>query len=58
MEMIRNLKERRVSLAHDLNDTLSDLERRSGIFLVKPMYSYQGMYEMNLFYLILLAQNR
>lgn len=41
--MIKKLKEDRTNLAHDLNDTLTDLERRSGIFLVKPMYSYQGV---------------
>jgi hypothetical protein len=43
MEMIRGIKEKRVSLAQELNETLSDLERKSGIFLVKPMVSYQGL---------------
>lgn len=43
IDMIKSLKERRISLAYDLTETLSDLERKSGIFLVKPLYSYQGL---------------
>lgn len=43
MERIRKLKEKRVHLALDLNEKLDDIERESGIFLVKPIYSYHGV---------------
>ena len=40
--MVRTLREKRVNLAYDLTEKLDDVERKSGIFLIKPIYSYQG----------------
>lgn len=36
------LHRQRISLAYDLTESLDDIERQSGIFLIKPFYSYQG----------------
>jgi hypothetical protein len=36
------LNEKRISLAYDLTDALEDIEQQSGIFLIKPLYSYKG----------------
>ncbi len=41
-EKISKLNEKRISLAYDLTDTLDDIEQQSGIFLIKPLYSYKG----------------
>ena len=32
----------RMKLANVLMETFDDIERESGIFLIKPMYSYRG----------------
>ena len=32
----------RIKLANLLMDTLDTIEQESGIFLIKPMYSYKG----------------
>ena len=39
---MKQLKEKRLHLAYDLAETLEDIERQSGIFLIKPMRSYAG----------------
>ena len=39
----------RLRLAGMLMETLEDIERESGIFLIKPMFSYSGKYVMILY---------
>jgi hypothetical protein len=41
--MVRSLREKRLNLAYDLTEKLDDVEKQSGIFLIKPIYSYQGV---------------
>lgn len=42
MSKVRQIRERRQVLANSLVDTLHDIEKQSGIFLIKPIYSYRG----------------
>jgi hypothetical protein len=42
MGLIRSMREKRINMAYDLTEKLDDLEKKSGIFLIKPIYSYQG----------------
>lgn len=37
------LAERRTELASDLMLSLEELERESGIFMIKPMFSYRSL---------------
>ena len=39
---MKNLHNERLRLATNLMSTLDYIEQQSGIFLVKPMYSYKG----------------
>jgi hypothetical protein len=34
------LNQKRINLAIELNDTLENIEKESGIFLIKPHFSY------------------
>lgn len=43
MEKFKKIKESRISLANKLNQAIDDIEQQSGIFLVKPFFSYKGM---------------
>lgn len=43
MEKIKKLKDSRLNLAIRLNKAIDDIEQQSGIFLVKPFFSYKGM---------------
>lgn len=36
------LNQKRIDLAIELNDTFEKIEDESGIFLIKPHFSYQG----------------
>lgn len=42
MSKVKQIRERRQVLANSLVDTLHDIEKQSGIFLIKPIYSYRG----------------
>ncbi len=42
----------RLHLAQMLMETLDAIERESGIFLIKPMYSYKGKYVFDMFYFV------
>jgi hypothetical protein len=39
---MQHLQEQRLKIAVDLMHTLDNIEQQSGIFLIKPMYSYKG----------------
>jgi hypothetical protein len=39
---MQNLQEERLKVAVDLMNTLDSIEQQSGIFLIKPMYSFKG----------------
>ena len=42
IEMDR-LTAKRTSLAHDLTHTLTHIEKKAGVFLIKPIYARSGM---------------
>ena len=37
------LSNRRNELANDLTETMSEIESQSGIFLIKPLFSYKSL---------------
>lgn len=43
-ENMHNLQQERYKVAIDLMQTLDTIEQQSGIFLIKPMYSYKGRF--------------
>lgn len=38
-----DISNRRNELANDLTETMSEIESQSGIFLIKPMFSYKSL---------------
>jgi hypothetical protein len=38
---MKSMSDKRNSLAFELTEKLDEIERESGIFLIKPLFSYQ-----------------